>query len=112
MLDHLFAKPFFSDQFEHGLEGVDIEAQIGVDGLQERPFSFRLQTIIANHVADHGPVLLLDVGLIILAIGRQARESDVLNLAVVEKQLINEFGAIVQSRSLTKGRASGSAVPE
>ena len=85
----------FVNEFEDGLKEVDIQAQVLVDALEDGILLIVVQSIIANGMPHHGPVLLLDMGLIIFLVGTRTGEGDLLIQAIVIEQVIDEFGAII-----------------
>jgi hypothetical protein len=54
-----------------------------------------LEAVIANQTADNGPILLLDMGLVIFLVRSGTGEGDLLELAILEEQVINKFAAII-----------------
>ena len=91
----LVANVLFADEFENGLKEVDIQAQVLVDALQDSILRITVQSIIANGMAYHGPILLFDMGLIVFLVGTRTCEGDLLIQAIVIEQVIDEFGAII-----------------
>ena len=89
------ANVLFVDEFENGLKEVDIQAQVLVDALEDGILLIVVQSIIANGMPHHGPVLLLDMGLIIFLVGTRTGKGDLLILAIALEQVIDEFGAII-----------------
>ena len=87
----LVANVLFADEFENGLKEVDIQAQVLVDALQDSILRITVQSIIANGMAYHGPILLFDMGLIVFLVGTRTCEGDLLIQAKVIEQVNDEF---------------------
>ena len=89
------ANVLFVNEFEDGLKEVDIQAQVLVDALEDGILLIVVQSIIANGMPHHGPVLLLYMGLIVFLVRSRTCEGDLLIQAIVIEQVIDEFGAII-----------------
>jgi len=78
----LVANAFFGNQFQGGLEEVDIGSQIIINPFQESQFLLGLPAVITNRMAHHGPILLLDMRLIVFLVGARTCKGDLLIQAV------------------------------
>jgi len=91
------ADPDGLDQAHRGLKEVHPEAQLvaveGVDGFQ----GLRgIVAVPAQELAHMGPVLLLDVGIVVLLIGAAAGELDGGGLlAVLDQMVVEELAAVI-----------------
>src|SRR5512136_410503 len=65
-----------AEQLEGWAEEVMKEAPGAVEVVEERDQLRQLQALIAQKLAHVGPVLLLDMGLVVFAIGAAARHRD------------------------------------
>jgi len=66
----------------------------------------RVIALIAHRPAHDRPVLLLDVGIVVLATGATAGEGDVLPLAIAVQFIVDELGAVVGVNSQQEGWTS------
>ena len=85
----------FADELEDRLEKIDIQAQVGVNVLQQGVLFTAFHPVIADDMTHHGPILLLDMRLIILLVGARACEGDLLIQTIVIEQIVDEFTAII-----------------
>src|SRR3990172_6046646 len=76
--DGLIANAFFCDQFERRLKEVDVEPQIIMNAFEDGKFLLCFPAVIANGMPHNGPVLLLDMGLIVFLIWARTRKCDLL----------------------------------
>src|SRR3972149_4492214 len=96
LANDLVANVLFVDEFENRLKEVDIEAQVCVDALQKSVLLVAFQSVIANDMTYHRPVLLLDMGLIVFLVRTGTRESNLLVPAIAQEQVVNEFAAVIR----------------
>src|SRR2546423_675344 len=82
-------------QFERRLEKIHEQPHRRVEPRQRRCNLQSLQTATAHNTANHSAVLLLDEGLIVLAIGSATREDDTRYLTVVAHGLIHKHAVVV-----------------
>ncbi len=86
-------------QTQDWLEEVLPQPQLGVQGAHPEERDLRVVAAIADVLADHRPVALLDVGLVVLAIGPRAGEEDrdwAAVLAVLKEMVIDERAVVVR----------------
>src|SRR5262245_16215420 len=67
---------------------------VAVEGVQRRHRRRGVVAEIPHELPHVGPVLLLDVGVVVLLVGRAARELDLVRLAVPEEMVIDELGPV------------------
>ena len=79
-----------------GLDGPDL--------VQEREFAGGVVAVVAGGLADFGPVLLLDVGLVVLVVGSAAGEGDVPVGAPGAEVVVDELAAVVRVDSEDRER--------
>src|SRR5262245_6404448 len=85
----------FAQQLDRGQEEVLQQAQVPpVERVNGGLGHGGVVAHIAEEFADVGPVLLLDVGVVVLLIGPPAGELDLLGLAVIPPVLIDELRAV------------------
>ena len=88
--------PLLLDQHHDRLEEVEIQAQRLIEGIEGGTGRRALVAVVADHLAHGGPVLLLDVGLVVLVVGSTAGEGDLLLLAVALQVVVDELAAVVR----------------
>ena len=109
-LDDVSSVAILVEEFEGGEGEVDQERElVGVEVIHERKDPGILEAEIAEVLADVGPVLLFDVGVVILLIGTTAGVVD-RALAfgeVVVQMVIEELGAgvAIEATDVATGRA-------
>ena len=67
---------------------------LAVQGV-ERPGGLLLVALIAHQLPHDGPVLLLNMGLVVLLVGTRTGEDQLLLLAIAEQVAIDEAGVVV-----------------
>jgi len=83
-------------EFDRGQEEVLEEAQfVAIEIVAGRPSLRGIVAQVAEQSADVGPVLLLDVSVVVLFVGTAARELDVMRLAVAPEMRMEELAAVV-----------------
>src|SRR5688572_20766084 len=91
------ADPLFALELDGGQEEILEQPQLAaVEGLDGRLRRRAVVAYVAQQLADVRPVLLLDVGVVVLLVRAPAGELDLLGLAVVPQMLIDEFRAVVR----------------
>jgi hypothetical protein len=93
--DGLIVHPPFGDQFEDRLEEIEVEAQVLVDTLEEQELGLGVEAIITDEATDDRPIFLFDMGLIVFLVRARTGKGDLLKVAVMEEQVVDEFGAVV-----------------
>ena len=83
----------------HGLKEIRVEAQQAIHAGQLRVGGARHVAVVAHERPDDGPILLLDVGAVVLAVRPTAGERDLLEATVVEQRPVDEFRAVVPAES-------------
>jgi len=103
------ADPDGLDQAHRGLKEVHPEAQLvavevvhGLQGLRG------IVAVPAQELAHMGPVLLLNVGIVVLLVGPAAGELDLGLSAVFEQMVVEEFAAVIGVQS-AQGEGQGLA---
>jgi hypothetical protein len=81
--------------FADGAEEIVLQAEQGVEALEDGPRGAGAVAIVADEAADEEAVALLDPGLVVLAIGPAAGEVDAPALAPAEQAGVNELAAVV-----------------
>jgi hypothetical protein len=77
------------------LEEVDVQAGEAVDARELGIGGPGREAIIADELADDGPVLLLDMGTVVLLPGAAAREGDPMEATIGQERAVDELGAVV-----------------
>src|SRR6185295_3474098 len=91
-------------QLERGLEEVHEQPHRRVEPGQGRRGRPSFQASVAHDATHHSAVLLLDKGLVVLAIGPAARERDPSRLAVIaDGSFMNTLSLSVSNPSRSKG---------
>jgi hypothetical protein len=80
------AVPLFVQESLDGLEEVHVGAQQPVDAPELRVGGLGRKAVMPDPGPDDRPVLLLDVGTVILSVGTAAREGDLLSKTVVQQR--------------------------
>jgi len=83
-------------QLERGLEEVHEQAERRIEPCQRRRCAQPLVASVANRVPNDRAVLLLDPGLVVLAIRTASRELHARCLAVVPHGLVHEHAVVVR----------------
>jgi hypothetical protein len=83
------------DEHHDWLEEVEVEPQGHVEGMEGGTGGRALIAVIADHLPHGGPVLLLDVGLVVFLVGSTTRGGDALLLAVALEVVVDELRAVV-----------------
>src|SRR6202171_2648824 len=92
------AHPLLAEEFHGGQEQVLEEPQLAaVEGVDRGLRSRGVVAHVAQELAYVGPVLLLDVGVVVLLVGPAPGELDLLRLAVVPEMLVDELRAVVRA---------------
>ena len=89
------AVALFGDQLEGGLPVVGPEAEGDVDGLEGGEGLGRLVAVVPDEPADDRPVLLLDVGLVVLPVRSAAGEGQLLPPTPAQQVVIQKLAAVV-----------------
>ena len=77
------ADALLAPQLHRGLEQIHHQAQfVAVEIIEQADGGWAVVAVPANQLADVGPVLLLDVGVIVLLVGAAASELDLPGAAV------------------------------
>ncbi len=95
-----------TDQLHRGLEEVHHQSQfIAIEIVHESHGGGGVQAVPADQPAHVGPVLLLDVGVVVLLVGPTAGELDAVGPAVADQLVVEELAAVVRIDALqTKGQ--------
>ena len=73
----MLADLLFADQLHDRLKAVVVGPQeLGVEIIQPRQLSGSVETLVPDQAPDQGPVLLLDMGVVVLVLGSRARDED------------------------------------
>ena len=96
---HLRAVPFFPGELERGLESVYEQPRSRIEIGQYAGSCHAFEPPIADDAAHDRTVLLLDMGLVVLAIRPAAREHDPFGQTVIPHRLIHEHGVVVRIES-------------
>src|SRR5262245_48517663 len=94
-LEDLAPDPPFAQQLADWAEEVVLEAQQGVQALQDRPRGTRAVAVIAAEPPDEQAVALLHPGLVVLAVGPAAGEADAAMAAPPDEAGVDELTAVV-----------------
>src|SRR5947209_306037 len=87
--------PHFTLQLHRGLKTVDIQAQSPVQ-LGELPMrSLSREPVIADHLAHHCTVFLLNETLVVTVLRASPREGDVLSLTIGQQVGVDELTPVV-----------------
>jgi hypothetical protein len=90
------ADPFFSEELHRGLEEVHHQPPVAAVQLVEGRDGARIVDSLPSHqAADMGPVLLLDVGVVVLLVGPAPGELDLVLLAEADDVVVDELAPIV-----------------
>src|SRR2546426_5758769 len=90
------ADALFADELDGGQEEVLEEAELmAVERVDGGEGGERVIPEIAEQFADVGPVLLLDVGVVVFLVGPPAGELDGVGLAVIVEVAVDELGAVI-----------------
>ena len=85
------------DELDRRLEQVHVEPElIGVEVVERRDGLRRLVAVPADELADVGPVLLLDMGVVVLFIGPAPGEADLPVMAITVQIMVDELAAVVR----------------
>src|SRR2546429_660897 len=104
------ADPLFARELHRGQEQVLEQPQlVGVERVHRRARRRRVIAHVPEELADVRPVLLFDVGVVVLLVGPAAGELDLLGLAVLPEMLVNELRAVVR---VDAAQPEGQAGPE
>ena len=95
-LRHPGAVPGLLHQLERGLKEIHKEPHAAIEPRQFGGRGNARVSAIAHHTSHDGAVLLLDMGLVILAIGPRAGELDMRRLAPALDRLVHEDAVIVR----------------
>ena len=88
--------PFFAEELDRGQEEVVEEPQlVPIERVQRHHGRRGVVPPVPHELADVRPVLLLDVGVVVLLVRPAARELDLLGLAVAVEMVVDELGAVV-----------------
>src|SRR6266403_4966196 len=91
------ADPLFAHELHRGQEQVLEQPQlVGVERVHRGARRRRVIAYVPEELADVRPVLLFDVGVVVLLIGAAAGELDLLGLAVLPEMLVDELRAVVR----------------
>ena len=94
-LAHAGAVALFGDQFADGLKKVHVEPQDLVHGLERQEGCTGAVAMVPDVAAEDGAIALLDIGLIVLAVGAAAGEPDALLATPRDEDVVEELPAIV-----------------
>ena len=83
-------------ELHHRLEEVHVEPRQTVDSLQLLQSLFAAVPFVADEPPHHQPVLLLDVGSVVLLVGPGTSEPDPLPSAAVVQLVVGELAAVVR----------------
>jgi len=87
---------FGPDELDRRLEQVHVEPQLVSIEIVHRLGGFRrLIAVPADELADVGPVLLLDMGVVVLLVRPTPGEADLPRVAVAEEMMVDELAAVV-----------------
>ena len=95
-------------ELHHRLEEVHIALYQGIEAVQLVQGQLGLEAVIADQASGHSPVLLLDVGVVVLLVGSGPSEGDVLLLAIGKEVVVDELAAVVRIRA-QQGEGEGLA---
>src|SRR5579884_1238504 len=93
--DHPGAVALFGHEFPDGLKEVHVEAQQLVDRLQCGERGAGAVAVVADVPAEHRAVPLLDIGLVVFAIGAAAGEGNTLVATPWHEDVVQELAAVV-----------------
>jgi len=97
-------------QLDRGQEQVLEESElVPIEIVERGPRGRRVVADVTHELGDVGPVLLLDVGVIVLLVGPAPRELDRLRLAVAVEMIVDELRAIV---GIDPAQAKGQRPPD
>ena len=79
-----------------GLEEVHVASHQSIYAVQLLQRLFAVVPVVPDEPSHHGPVLLLDVGAVVLLVGPGAGEGDPLPLAIGVQPMVYELAAVVR----------------
>ena len=82
-------------QLHHRLEEVHVAFYQGIEAIQLLQGLRGMVAVVADEPPYHGPVFLLDVGVVVLPVGSGPGEGDALLLAVGVEVVVDELAAVV-----------------
>jgi len=82
-------------QLHYRLEEVHIAFYQGIEPIQLLQGPWGMVAVVADESTDHGPVFLLDVGVVVLPVGSGPGAGDALLLAVGVEVVVDELAAVV-----------------
>src|SRR5438552_285540 len=87
---------FLAEELDRGQEQILEETElVTVEVVERRDRARRVVAVVAHELADMGPVLLLNVSVVVFLVGPPPRELDRLRLAVAIQVVVDELRAIV-----------------
>lgn len=97
VIDSLNLTPLAHLLFElhHRYEEVDVVVHGGVETIEQVQLFGGIVAVVANCTPDNGPVLLLDVGVVILLARPSAGERDLFAVAVPQELVVDELRAVI-----------------
>lgn len=104
------ADSFFGEEFGGGAEEVVEESPfLGVEVIEERDDLGVIEALVAEPLADVGPVFLFDVGVVLFVVGAAAGEVDGFSPLgeVAVEVVVEELGAVVGVEAEERERERG-----
>jgi len=95
VLAHARVAALLGEELHLRLEVVHVEAQHLAEAVQDGELLTRVIARPADRAPHHRPVPLLDVAVVVLAVGARAREADPPLAAVAQQVVVDERGAVV-----------------
>jgi len=90
------AGALFADELHCGQVAIEVGMEEGVDAGELRDRLWPRIAVVADELADHAPILLLDVSLIVLMVRLAAREGQPFLRAIAQQVRVKELAPVVR----------------